>query len=125
MTAKGICSSRLFPAKIENMKHKRIHRSNRENGNYENQGGKDKNSVPAVFLAVLAAVLFAGRPYLKQWRHMETGDRYLQELDYIQAIVEYTAAFEIKPDSQRAVEMLGQAYLQLPWISRRMDRGGN
>lgn len=78
----------------------------------KNKAGKIIIACLAVFLAVLAAVLFAGRPYLKQWRHMETGDRYLQELDYIHAIVEYTAALEIKPDSQRVVEKLGQAYLQ-------------
>lgn len=43
--------------------------------------------------------------------HMEAAQRYLAELDYEQAIVEYTLALEIEPKAEEAMDALEQTYL--------------
>ena len=43
--------------------------------------------------------------------HVEAAERYLTELDYEQAIAEYTLALEIEPNSEEVLNALEQTYL--------------
>lgn len=43
--------------------------------------------------------------------HMELAQRYLDEMQYEQAIIELVSALEIEPNNQRTLEALKDAYL--------------
>ncbi len=66
-----------------------------------------------VAVVVIIAVLMASSSDSKKYaRHMEAAQRYMDELDYEQAIVEYRAAIEIEPNNVEAYQALAEIYVQ-------------
>ncbi len=65
---------------------------------------------------VIAAVLilwFSNSNVRNYARHMESAQRYMDELQYEQAIAEYKAAIEIEPNNAEAYQALAGLYVQM------------
>lgn len=54
--------------------------------------------------------------------HLEAARKYLNELDYEQAIAEYTAALSIDPNNQAIMDALERAYLEMAQIQIEMEQ---
>ena len=61
---------------------------------------------------IVGFVVQGGREQKLVTSHLELADKFLEELDYEQAITEYTAVLEIEPKNQRALNGLETAYLE-------------
>ncbi len=78
-----------------------------------------KKSVKAVFavVVILAAVVIVSISAQSFERkrnyngHIDSAEKYLAELNYEQAIVEYTLALEIEPNAEKVLDALEQTYL--------------
>lgn len=71
-------------------------------------------AVAAVIVAVVAAVLITRGGSRGEYReHLELGSRYLEELEYEQAIVELRAAIEIEPNDSEAYLILSEVYVAM------------
>ncbi len=78
-----------------------------------------KKSVKAAFAAIviLAAVVIVSISAQSFERkrdyngHIDSAEKYLAELNYEQAIVEYTLALEIEPNAEKVLDALEQTYL--------------
>lgn len=67
-----------------------------------------------VTVIVIAAILMAfGNGSKKYAKHMETAQRYMDELQYEQAVAEYRAAVEIEPNNVEAYLALADAYMAM------------
>lgn len=71
-------------------------------------------AVAAVIVVVVAAVLITRGGSRGEYReHLELGSRYLEELEYEQAIVELRAAIEIEPNDSEAYLILSEVYVAM------------
>ncbi|MCM1538414.1 MAG: tetratricopeptide repeat protein [bacterium] len=62
---------------------------------------------------IIAVVLMVSGSAKKQYaKHMESAQRYIDELEYEQAIAEYRAAIEIGPNNVEAYRALAELYVQ-------------
>ena len=79
-----------------------------------------KKSVRIVFVVICAVIIAiiaglavqSGQKQQKIHDHLELGAKFLDELDYEQAIAEYAAVLEIEPKNQRALNGLETVYLE-------------
>lgn len=69
--------------------------------------------VAAVCTAVICTAMWAGSREHKRDSYLETGNRYLSEMDYEQAIASYQAALKIDPKCVDAYIGLAEAYTAL------------
>ena len=72
--------------------------------------------VTAILAAVVIAAVVAGVAYSRSdavrfRRQIDLGNKYLEELNYEQAIAEFTRALEIMPDDESALSALASAYI--------------
>lgn len=74
-----------------------------------------KIAIAAMAVLVLGIILgISGRSMQRKQayrQHMEAAQKYLTELNYEQAIAEYTAALEIEPNAAAVIEALESAYI--------------
>ena len=71
------------------------------------------SSISLIILLMAAVVIAQSRKRQQEYdAHLTAGDRFLTELDYEQAIVEYTAALEIEPNQKGVRNALERAYLE-------------
>lgn len=79
---------------------------------------KKKSTKIALLLIVVAVIAIivginvqSSQKQKEYDRHMDAAEKYMTELDYEQAIVEYTFALDIYPNDEKALEGLEKAYL--------------
>lgn len=89
---------------------------------------KDKKIVMVIGATLLLSLIVAGIFVLvanssgeKLAEQLELGQKYLDELDYEQAIVAYEAAIEIDPKCEEAYLALAEAYLQMGEYDKAME----
>ena len=78
-----------------------------------------KKSIKIALLLIMAAVIavIVGMNVRSAWKekeyhtHIEAAEKYLTELDYEQAIAEYTLALEIEPNAEEVLNGLEKTYL--------------
>ena len=74
-----------------------------------------KIGIAVIILAVAVGIISINVRSAQRQReydgHVEAAERYLTELDYEQAIAEYTLALEIEPNSEEVLNALEQTYL--------------
>lgn len=76
----------------------------------------------AVIIAIIVGlVVQSGQKQQKIQDHLELGAKFLDELDYEQAIAEYAAVLEIEPKNQRALNGLETVYLE---YAQKMEEDG-
>ena len=80
--------------------------------------------VTAILAAVVIAAVVAGVAYSRSdavrfRRQIDLGNKYLEELNYEQAIAEFTRALEIMPDDENALSALVSAYID--WGSSLLE----
>ncbi|MCM1539169.1 MAG: tetratricopeptide repeat protein [bacterium] len=63
-------------------------------------------------IAIVAVLVATGSDGKKYAKHMESAQRYINELDYEQAVAEYRAAIEIEPNNVEAYRALAELYVQ-------------
>lgn len=73
-----------------------------------------------LLLVVVTAVSFLMRSHQLQ-QHLELGEKYLSELDYNSAVLEFTSAIEVNPRSEDAYLGRGEAYLGLGDFDSAVD----
>ena len=73
-----------------------------------------------LLLVVVAASGFLMRSHQLQ-QHLELGEKYLRELDYNAAVLEFTSAIEVDPRSEDAYLGRGEAYLGLSDFDSAVD----
>lgn len=88
-----------------------------------------KKSVRIVLVVICAVIITiivglavqSGQKQQKIQDHLELGAKFLDELDYEQAIAEYAAVLEIEPKNQRALNGLETVYLE---YAQKMEEDG-
>lgn len=65
----------------------------------------------AVLIIMLGGLVKSAQRKKEYQQHIEAAEKYLSELDYEQAIAEYTSALEIEPDDQEIQRALESTYL--------------
>ena len=80
---------------------------------FQNKKVKIGILVVVLLIAVLGSIVAARRYYNRQQvqKHLATAEKYLLEMDYEQAIVEYTLALSIDPKNQEIRNALEKVYL--------------
>ena len=73
-----------------------------------------------LLLVVVTAVSFLMRSHQLQ-QHLELGEKYLSELDYNSAVLEFTSVIEVNPRSEDAYLGRGEAYLGLGDFDSAVD----
>lgn len=73
-----------------------------------------------LLLVVVTAASFLMRSHQLQ-QHLELGEKYLSELDYNSAVLEFTSAIEVNPRSEDAYLGRGEAYLGLNDFDNAVD----
>ncbi len=64
-------------------------------------------------IVIIAVLMASGSDSRKYSKHMESAQRYMDELQYEQAIAEYKAAIEIEPNNVGAYRALAELYVQM------------
>lgn len=67
----------------------------------------------AATIAITAVLMVSGSDGRKYQKHMEAAQKYLDELQYEQAIAEYELAIEIEPNNIEAYQALAELYVQM------------
>ena len=79
-----------------------------------------KIAVAAVVIVVIAVISGIAVQSIQRANmvsaHMDSAKKYLDELDYEQAIAEYTAALQIDPENEKILDALEQAYLDMAQV---------
>ena len=74
-----------------------------------------KIGIAVIILAVAIGIISINARSAQRQReydgHVEAAEKYLTELDYEQAIAEYTLALEIEPNNEEVLNALEQTYL--------------
>ena len=73
-----------------------------------------------LLLVIVTAASFLMRSHQLQ-QHLELGEKYLSELDYNSAVLEFTSAIEVNPRSEDAYLGRGEAYLGLGDFDSAVD----
>lgn len=98
----------------------------------EESAGKEKKApkkgvIVLVLLVVIAALCAAGygiwyqMPQQRFTRQMDLGERYLNDLDYEQAVAAFSTALEILPDNEEAEDALSGTYVS--WSDSYVSEG--
>lgn len=67
----------------------------------------------SVAIAIAAVLMVSGSDGRKYQKHMEAAQRYLDELQYEQAIAEYELAIAIEPNNESAYKKLAELYVEI------------